>query len=316
MLIQENQLMNRNYNPISLLEMMTYIQEDSYHPAMVPVVESTTTDKNIIYVRGIMEIAGSMDDGESFTQAVSEVLESNQLDPSSSILAVDESSVYEHPEILSLIEYCGMPAAVLPISDKDMIYQYTEAVINEAYETGDMGFLLEFLGSDFVKTQVTKHLADKPNWAKNAAGVAGNAAIQYGLEKGALGVANAAVMTLNPVLATGAFAIALASDLKLLHNLYLVGKSIFNWSGEGQFYDNTVKNAENIVKNLASKPDSWASKKLASVKKQIEKWNTKSKKTEDPKKSEAIKKLLDALQKTRDLLMKKLSSKNKKSIKK
>ena len=61
-LIKEDQLMNFNSNPISLLETMTYINEDSYHPAMVPVVENATIGKNVIYVRGRMELTESMND--------------------------------------------------------------------------------------------------------------------------------------------------------------------------------------------------------------------------------------------------------------
>lgn len=317
MLITESQL-SHSINALNLLENMTYLNESesNYHPAMVPVVENTTIGKNIIYVRGLMEMTGSMNDGESFAQAICEVLDANQLETSSSILAVDEASVYEHPEILSFIEYCGMDTAVLPISDKDIVYQYTEAVVNEAYETGDMGFLLEFLGSDFIKNKVTKHLEDKPNWVKNAAGIVGNSAIHYGLKQGTLGVAKATLMTMNPILAAGTVALALASDLKLLHNLYLLGKSIFKGSGEGQYYDNTVKTTENIIKNLASKPDSWASKKLASINKQIEKWSAKAKSSTDPKKQNAINKLLEGLHKTKELLIKKLSSKNKKPAEK
>jgi hypothetical protein len=71
---------------------MTYVNEDSYHPAMVPVVENTTIGKNIIYVRGLMEITESMNDGESFAQAICKVLDVNQLETFSSILAVDAYS--------------------------------------------------------------------------------------------------------------------------------------------------------------------------------------------------------------------------------
>ena len=314
MLITESQL-SHSINALNLLENMTYLNESesNYHPAMVPVVENTTIGKNIIYVRGLMEMTESMNDGESFAQAICEVLDANQLETSSSILAVDEASVYEHPEILSFIEYCGMDTAVLPISDKDFVYRLTEAVVNEVAETGDMNFLLEFMGDDFERkatTKIAKWIGVHDDKTKTS--IATGMKIGHG---GALTVGGATAgsylggsigSAIAPGIGTvagcyiGGFLGAIPGYVKMIHDGDTLEKVRKNKSGEGILYDPedaaSIDQVAKTAQQLSSQPNkTYISKKLASLTKQSKKWEDKSKNETDTKKKQFADKMVQTI---------------------
>lgn len=90
-----------SYNPYPLLESLPYLQEFSYNMAMIPIMENTRLDANLIEVS---DIARYMDESgisyDCFDDVVIDVAESNNIYPESVVLVTEDSSIDLYRDIL------------------------------------------------------------------------------------------------------------------------------------------------------------------------------------------------------------------------
>ena len=90
-----------SYNPYPLLESLPYLQEFSYNMAMIPIMENTRLDANLIEVS---DIARYMDESgtsyDCFDDVVINIAESNNIYPESVVLVTEDSSIDLYRDIL------------------------------------------------------------------------------------------------------------------------------------------------------------------------------------------------------------------------
>ena len=307
MLITESQL-NRAVSGINILQNMSYIEE-SYCPAMVLVTENSRLGANVTKLEDIIKLSECT--GYNFDDCIDSVCESNNISPESIVLSVDEVSCYEDPRVLDICNETSIPVVVKQISDSDFVYRLTEAVIEETYNTGDMDFLLEFMGDDaerWATTKIAKLTGTKSDEAKRSLGTGirigtGTATTLAGGAAGAyLGSTLGFALGGVPGVALGYVGGALGfipGYIKMTHDGELIEKAANQKNGAGILYDDEdrteIRRMNNTIKNLASKPNSWAAKRLASLNKALGKWTIKFKNEPDPKKKGVLSKLVQTI---------------------
>lgn len=88
-------------NQCSILESLPYLQESSYHIAMIPIMENSRLDANLIEVSDIfryMNESGTL--YGCFDDVVIDIAESNNIYPESVVLVTEDSSIDLYRDIL------------------------------------------------------------------------------------------------------------------------------------------------------------------------------------------------------------------------
>ena len=303
-----------NINSLALLESMSYLEESSYHPAMVPIVENSRLNAYVVDVEDILRL--SEETGIEFDDAVISVAESNGIDAEDVILSIDEVTAYENDGIEDLLNesifYCVKK--VLP--QNDFVYNLMEAVVNEAWETGDYDFIMEAalfnqtdkdVKDNFVKkiynSAPLKHI---PNKAKGyvaattdvAAGMGGamaldigGGAIAAGLGAGPIGASIAGIIAALPALvhayhAGGRLGVS-------IRDKFVTKKS--KDFGEGVYFDKSVEKLKKIAQGIDNNPRSYSVRAVSSLEKLQTKWANNMQSASDPKQKSAIAKFVDAI---------------------
>lgn len=83
-----------SYNPYPLLESLPYLQESSYHIAMIPIMENSRLDANLIEVSDIIRYMNESGTSyDCFDDVVIDIAESNNIYPESVVLVTEDSSI-------------------------------------------------------------------------------------------------------------------------------------------------------------------------------------------------------------------------------
>lgn len=90
-----------SYNPYPLLESLPYLQESSYHIAMIPIMENSRLDANLIEVSDIIRYMNESGTSyDCFDDVVIDIAESNNIYPESVVLVTEDSSIDLYRDIL------------------------------------------------------------------------------------------------------------------------------------------------------------------------------------------------------------------------
>lgn len=90
-----------SYNPYHLLESLPYLQESSYHMAMIPIMENTRLDANLIEVSNIIRYMNESGTSyDCFDDMVINIAESNNIYPESVVLVAEDSSIDLYMDML------------------------------------------------------------------------------------------------------------------------------------------------------------------------------------------------------------------------
>ena len=129
-----------NFNEImKILDNAEYLteQESIYYPEMVPIRESNELGKYIIRLEDLVDysLSNGISDGG---YALSQICEASQVNQEDVVFSVNEVTILEDIDMedttRKLLE-TGMKVYAVPISDRDMAYIMTEAVVNALLET-------------------------------------------------------------------------------------------------------------------------------------------------------------------------------------
>ena len=296
-----------NINSLALLESMSYL-ESTYHPAMIPIVENSRLNAYVVDVEDVLRL--SEETGEEFDDAVISVAESNGIDPEDVILSIDEVAAYENDGIEDLLK-------VLP--QNDFVYNLMEAVVNEAWETGDYDFIMEATLFDEKDKDIKNNFVKKiynsaplkyiPNKAKGyvaattdvAAGVGGAMALDIGAGSMAAGLGA------GPI---GAAIVGVIASLPALVHAYHAGgrlgvsirdKFVTKKSkdfGEGVYFDKSVEKLKKIAQGIDKNPRSYSVRAVSSLEKLQTKWANNMQSASDPKQKGTIAKFVDVIGQT------------------
>lgn len=89
------------YNLYPILESLPYLQESSYHMAMIPIMENTRLDANLIEVSDIIRYMNESGTSyDCFDDVVIDIAESNNIYPESVVLVTEDSSIDLYRDIL------------------------------------------------------------------------------------------------------------------------------------------------------------------------------------------------------------------------
>ena len=150
MLLSESEL--NMYNADSILDEAVLLDESESIiklPA-IPVVENSRLGGEVVNLSDLDNIVEDYDC--SYEDAFYNIAEQNELDPSNLMVAVEDYSIIETPELVDLVPNI----VVKPISENNIVYQAVDYCINEYYNTGDEGYLdcLDEVTQDWIEKKI------------------------------------------------------------------------------------------------------------------------------------------------------------------
>lgn len=152
MLITESQI-NISKSPLTLLDKMNYLTEAEsvYAPAMVPIVENTDVQANLIRLEDMIAF-GESNGIEDLGYALTQVCEASEVDPSTIAFTVQDTSLIENEEMAQLaaeIMNEGCPIIGVYISDNHPATILAEAAIEYAVVAESDALFEAFVNDDF-----------------------------------------------------------------------------------------------------------------------------------------------------------------------
>lgn len=174
MLITESQLSTIK-SPLTLLDKMNYLTEAEavYAPAMVPIVENTDVQANLVRLEDMIAF-GESNGIEDLGYALTQVCEASQVDPSTVAFTVQDTSLIESEEIAQLasdIMNEGCPIIGVYISDNHPATILAEAAINYAVMNDNDALLEAYVSDDldlFAEAEGPDAEGDQPGRIKRA----------------------------------------------------------------------------------------------------------------------------------------------------
>ena len=147
MLIRESEF--NMYNADSILDEAVLLDESESVTRLpaIPVVENSRLRGEVVNLSDLDNIVEDYDC--SYEDAFYNIAEQNELDPSNLMVAVEDYSIIETPELVDLVPNI----VVKPISENNIVYQAVDYCINEYCKTNDEEYLdyLDEISDDFVK---------------------------------------------------------------------------------------------------------------------------------------------------------------------
>jgi len=135
----EQEIMKDSSKVESILENALYLSTPIITPKTVAVTENSAVQAMVVRFKDIEDLSEQY--GCSYLDAMSAVVEANELDPNTFAVAVDEAEIIENPELMNELAN----VVINPISDYDPEYQFCEACFDAWLESGDESFLEEFI---------------------------------------------------------------------------------------------------------------------------------------------------------------------------
>jgi hypothetical protein len=159
MLIKESYI--NKANVINQLNEAVYLDESEsmIQPVTIPVREMSRLGEGVTMVRFADVERLAECHGASYMDAVAAVAEASEVDANKLVVAVDEATLIESPEVLDELAN----VVVAPISDNDVIYQFCEAVTDAYLESGDESVLEAVLDEGIIGD-----LKDDAKWSAGA----------------------------------------------------------------------------------------------------------------------------------------------------
>ena len=169
----EQEIMKDSSKVESILENALYLSTPIITPKTVAVTENSAVQAMVVRFKDIEDLSEQY--GCSYLDAMSAVVEANELDPNTFAVAVDEAEIIENPELMNELAN----VVINPISDYDPEYQFCEACFNAWLESGDESFLEEFILNEKSKPKKGVNLNNMDSNARN--GLADQLKAQLGL---------------------------------------------------------------------------------------------------------------------------------------
>lgn len=174
MLITESQ-MGLSKSSLDLLDKMNYLTEAEsvYAPAMVPIVENSTLQANLVRLEDMIAF-GESNGIEDLGYAFSKVCEASQVDPATVAFTVQDTSLIESEEIAELAAQImteGCPIIGVYISDNHPAAVLAEAAINYAVTNESDALFDAFIDDNFdafVEAEGADEAEGKPGVIKTA----------------------------------------------------------------------------------------------------------------------------------------------------
>lgn len=158
----EQEIMKDSSKVESILENALYLSTPIITPKTVAVTENSAVQAMVVRFKDIADLSEQY--GYSYLDAMSAVVEANELDPNTFAVAVDEAEIIEHPELMNELAN----VVINPISDYDPEYQFCEACFNAWLESGDESFLEEFILNEKSKPKKGINLNNMDSNARNS----------------------------------------------------------------------------------------------------------------------------------------------------
>jgi len=257
-------------------------------PKTVAVTENSAVQAMVVRFADIEALSEQY--GCDYLEAMSAVVEANELDPNTFAVAVDEAEIIENPELMNELAN----VVINPQSENSFAYQFCEAMVDAWAESEEEAFL-EAMVDDDVADKVLNELsfsdvkqkageyADK---AKNAAaGAAGQAKAKGG---------QAVDWAKNNKVKTGLGVAALGG-------LAYGAKKLMDKKKAGESF-----NPQTVLKQAVGKDKNWIGKKIASLRSLYQKWLSKANAEKDAGRASAFKRVAASIMNVIDALMKKL----------
>ena len=150
MLLSESEL--NMYNADSILDEAVLLGESESITKLpaIPVVENSRLGGEVVNLSDLDNIVEDYDC--SYEDAFYNIAEQNELDPSNLMVAVEDYSIIETPELVDLVPNI----VVKPISENNIVYQAVDYCINEYCNTGDEGYLdcLDEISQDWIEKKI------------------------------------------------------------------------------------------------------------------------------------------------------------------
>lgn len=302
---------------MSILENAEYLSEDEclLDPNTIPVFENARLDMHIVTYNDMVKLSESY--GLDADECLQCVAETNQIDPSTIAVAIDEADSIVDPDIVT-----DFPQVVInPISEESLAYKFCEACVDAYAETADEDYLWFAIDEEYLleadKAPETKEKKDNIfkrgfKRAKEAYGKLGDmgrgtknlykydqsfrqdengksslsskitsarGAINTAVKNNAQGINKTDVAIYGGTAAVGAAGIAGAAVM-----------------------------ANKILKAANNKPKSWIGKKIASLRSLYSKWLRRANMEKNLRRASAIKKVCATIMNVIDKLMAKLQN--------
>lgn len=135
MLITEAQMDIRKSN-LGILDEMVYLGESVYSPAMVPIVESSAAQANLIRLEDMMAFSEA-NCIEDLGYALQLVCEADNVDPSTIAFTVKATNVIANEDVADItkgIMEAGVPIYALPINENAVEAQIVDFSVNQLME--------------------------------------------------------------------------------------------------------------------------------------------------------------------------------------
>lgn len=297
---------------MSILENAEYLSEDEclLDPNTIPVFENARLDMHIVTYNDMVKLSESY--GLDADECLQCVAETNQIDPSTIAVAIDEADSIVDPDIVT-----DFPQVVInPISEESLAYKFCEACIDAYAESADEDYLLFAIDEDYLLEADTPEAKKQSVWNK-IKGYAGSAKDAVMGTKSKLGyLAGQAkkdyadsrdVGESRRQAGTRAFKNAKVTGSKLLNKkdaAVMGGAAAVGVAGIA----GAAVMANKILKAANNKPKSWIGKKIASLRSLYSKWLRRANMEKNLRRASAIKKVCATIMNVIDKLMAKLQN--------
>jgi hypothetical protein len=148
MLIKESQSVKKS-SILDQLNEAVYLteEESSIHPAEISVFEMSRLGEGsaVVSYTDIERLAES--NNISFIDSLNTIAETNNIEESKLTVAVDEADLIADPSIVQEMNY-----VVVPISEKDPVYQICSEAVDKFIESGDESFLEALVNESKIGT--------------------------------------------------------------------------------------------------------------------------------------------------------------------
>ena len=312
---------------MSILENAEYLSEDEclLDPNTIPVFENARLDMHIVTYNDMVKLSESY--GLDADECLQCVAETNQIDPSTIAVAIDEADSIVDPDIVT-----DFPQVVInPISEESLAYKFCEACVDAYAETADEDYLWFAIDESYLleadKAPETKK--KKEGLVSRIKGAAGAVADQFKSTRNKLfdsseeidnpygkgkvtsrsfGNVSRAKMAVKNADGIGdkfkAGKAALTKGLDSKDAAVIGGTAAVGVAGIA----GAAVMANKILKAANNKPKSWIGKKIASLRSLYSKWLRRANMEKNLRRASAIKKVCATIMNVIDKLMARLQN--------
>lgn len=305
---------------MSILENAEYLSEDEclLDPNTIPVFENARLDMHIVTYNDMVKLSESY--GLDADECLQCVAETNQIDPSTIAVAIDEADSIVDPDIVT-----DFPQVVInPISEESLAYKFCEACVDAYAETADEDYLWFAIDESYLleadKTedgQAKKANVFSRGW--NAAkGAVQGVGSQIGTSFGKLRKAGREAKGLydywskKEAPASGEkpskFSIGKEAIKTSVKDAKFDKKDAMVYGGAAVGVAGAAALATKILKASNNKPKSWIGKKIASLRSLYSKWLRRANMEKNLRRASAIKKVCATIMNVIDKLMARLQN--------